>query len=40
MSTSGGSRISIGRAFETRGEHATQEEVIVRVDHHLVLILQ
>ena len=29
----------IAGAFETGWEHATQEEVIVRVDCHLVLVL-
>ena len=29
----------VSGAFETGWEHATQEEVIVRVDRHLVLVL-
>ena len=29
----------VGGAFETRWEHAFQEGVIVRVNHHLVLVL-
>ena len=29
----------IGSAFETEGEHTTQEEVVMRVNHHLILVL-
>ena len=30
----------VGNAFETRWEHTTQEMVIVRVNRHLILVLQ
>ena len=39
MNASGESRTSLGGAFETGGEHMTQEEVIMRVDCHLVFVL-
>jgi len=29
----------VGSALETRQEHMAQEQVIMRVDHHLVLLL-
>ena len=29
----------VGSTFETRSEHTTMEQVVVRVDSHLVLVL-
>jgi len=30
----------VGGTFKTRWEHVTQEEIIMRVDYHLILVLR
>ena len=39
MSVSGESNTVVGGAFDSGWEHVTQEEVIVRMNHYLVLVL-
>ena len=39
MSASEENKPVVGSAFEIGWEHATQEEIIIRVDRHLILVL-